>query len=152
MAYVFGHNSAIFWTNQTENFHGNSRDYYLSISDKKSKLWCLFFIFVFFGPFLAGKWAWPLCAPLTVWGLRTQTKCWPTVWSVDLLSQPLFRNHVVVIFRPEPENCCTDRCKSMNCERSLNFNFFAILIKIVVFRAGELFPNLHFTPEYSFLT
>ena len=39
-----------------------------------------------------------------VWGLRTRPKSWPTrsKWSVDLLGQPLYRNHVFEIFSSEP--------------------------------------------------
>ena len=53
----FGHNSAIFWANRAEVFYGGSGDHYLSIGEEKSKM--LVFVFWFFGPLLAGKWAWP---------------------------------------------------------------------------------------------
>ena len=40
-----------FWANWVENSYENSGNYYLSIGDEKTKLWCLFFIFDFLGHF-----------------------------------------------------------------------------------------------------
>ena len=41
----------------------------------------LIFQFKFLGPLLAGKWVWPPCASLMIWGLQTQPKSWPTGWT-----------------------------------------------------------------------
>ena len=43
--------------------------------------WHTFFNFWFFGPLLAGKWAWPPHAPLMVRGLQTRPKIWPSGWT-----------------------------------------------------------------------
>ena len=57
----FGHNSAILGPIGLK-IYGNSGDYYLSISEEKVMM--LTFNFWFFGPLLAGKWAWPTRTPL----------------------------------------------------------------------------------------
>ena len=58
----FGHYPAIFGQIGLKICYGNSRDYYLSIGDVKSKLGYLFFIFGLLGHF-CGK------STLMVWGL-----------------------------------------------------------------------------------
>ena len=76
-------NSKIFRENfGVPNFYGSSGDYYLSNGFEKSKSWCIggHAYFLFFGPLLAGKLAWPPRAPLMVWGFQTRPKSWPTGW------------------------------------------------------------------------
>ena len=44
-----------FSANWAENLYGNSRDWYLSIGDEKSNMWCFFRIFSFFLVTFGGK-------------------------------------------------------------------------------------------------
>ena len=62
---------AVMLANWAEIFYGSSGDYYLSIGVEKYKLWWIFFIFYIF--------AWSLYT--WVWGLKTQSKIWPTGWT-----------------------------------------------------------------------
>ena len=90
----FGH-QIYFWPTELKFFIGalRSGDHNLWIGDEKSKLQCLFLIF------LAEKWTghherrkWPEAS-------KPDQKVGP--W-VDLLGQPLSRNHVFEIFMGEP--------------------------------------------------
>ena len=75
-------------------------DYYLSISDKKAKLWCLFW-FLNFGPLLTERRAWPTCVTLIIWGIQSRPKSLSTeVWA-DLLDRPPSRKNVFGISRGE---------------------------------------------------
>ena len=75
----FNHNSANFGPIGLKN-DVNSGDYCLLSIDLwwEIQVMMLIFDFWFFGPLLAGKWAWP---PLMVWGLQTRPKSWPTGWN-----------------------------------------------------------------------
>ena len=85
----FGHNSAISWPIGLRNF--------MVVSDEKSKLWCLFFIFwATFG----GKMDVATMRASDGLGPPNPTKKLAN-W-VELLGQPLFRNHVFEIFRGKP--------------------------------------------------
>ena len=81
----FGHHSAIFGIIEL-NFLWGLRGLLSSIRGEKSKLLCLFFTFYFLATF-GGKWAWPSCAPLSIWGQPGQIVVplvgpfWPTTIS-----------------------------------------------------------------------
>ena len=48
---------------------------------RQPKFMRLIFHFWFFGPLLAGKWAWQPRGPLVTWDLKTQPKNWSTGWT-----------------------------------------------------------------------
>ena len=60
-----------------------------------------FSVLIFLATF-GGKMGVATTRALMVWGLQIRPKSWPTGWTLDLLGQPLFRNHVFGIFRGKP--------------------------------------------------
>ena len=87
-----------FWANWTKNFYGNLGDYYLSIGDDTSKLWCLFLIFGLLASF-SGKMG--LATTHAPNGLGPPDPTKKLAHRVEFLGQLLSRNHFFEIFRPE---------------------------------------------------
>ena len=73
----FGHNSAISGPIGLKVFKGVQETIIYRLV-MRNLSYDAYFSVLFFGPLLAGKWAWPPRASLMVWGLHTQLKSWPT--------------------------------------------------------------------------